>query len=508
MKELLELVQIVNKNKLKSIEVLGNENQQSTKVSELYSKISDGKIKSDEDAAFELYGDRTQQGKIQEIKKRLLEKLYNTVLFIDIQKPKYDEIGKAYYNTWKQFATAKILMAKGSSVASINLCKKILRQSEKYNFTELSINILRYLRLKSASHFFNEKEFNEYNNKIIRLQYLFDIELKIEAFYAQMLLDQKNLRGSEVPEKVKKFSEKFKEDIYKLNTYNLRLFYHMIRVSSFQEERKYLESEDECLEALTFFRSSKKHSQNATGIFQRQLFLLYWQQKKYEEGEALLKEARNYTRDGDISFFTNHSYYLLLCLHAGKYEKAWDIYQEATGHKRFSTLSEYSREKWTIYEAYLQYLSGLDMVPGMEPKKMRIQKFLNEVPIYSRDKSGTNIPILIIQILLLLLYQRYNEVIDRMEALEKYAQRYLRQPATLRSYYFIKMLLKIPVADFHRAGAIRKAAPFRKKLDATPLNVTRQAYVTEIMPYEQLWDFAMDSLQNTFWKPRKRSSGR
>jgi tetratricopeptide (TPR) repeat protein len=508
MKELLELVQIVNKNKLKSIDVLGNESQLTTKVSELYQKISDGKVKSDKDAALELYGDGTQIRKAQEIKKRLLEKLYNTVLFIDVQRPKYDELGRAYYTAWKNFATAKILMAKGSSVASIKLCKKLLRQSEKYNFTELSINILRYLSLKSASHFFNAKEYKKYNAKIEKLQYQFDVELKVEAFYAQMLLDQKNLKGDKVPQKVKEFSRKYKEDIYSLNTYNIRLFYHMIRVASFQEERKFLESQNECLEALTFFRSSKKHSQNAIGIFQRQLFLLYWQQKKYEEGEALLKEARNYTRDGDISFFTNHSYYLLLCLHAGKYAKAWDIYQEATGHKRFSTLSEYSREKWTIYEAYLHYLGGLDRVPGMEPKKMRIQKFLNEVPIYSKDKSGTNIPILIIQILLLLLYQRYNEVIDRMEALEKYAQRYLRQPATLRSYYFIKMLLKIPVADFHRAGAIRKATPFRKKLDATPLNVTRQAYVTEIIPYERLWEFAMDSLQNTFWKPRKRSSGR
>lgn len=507
MKELLELVHIVNRNKVKTIDVLGNPESTKSLVNRLYDEISRGKIKSDEEAAIFFYSSTPQDRRYKELKKRLIEKLHNTVLFIDTSFSRYDEMGKAYYNCWKDFAVCKVLLGKGSSNASISLLKKILRKSLQFEFLSLSIEILRHLRLKEATFFVNSKKYSEYNNQLKQLEEAYWIETKFEEAYTSLVLDISKEREKTL-DNANHFLKRNKDILKKYSYYRIALYFYSIKLSYETEIRDYYTAQHTCLQALTFFQSSKKHSQNAIGIFQRQLFLLYWQQKKYEEGEALLKEARNYTRDGDISFFTNHSYYLLLCLHAGKYAKAWDIYQEATSHKRFSTLSEYSREKWTIYETYLHYLGGLDMVPGMEPKKMRIQKFLNEVPIYSKDKSGTNIPILIIQILLLLLYQRYNEVIDRMEALEKYAQRYLRQPATLRSYYFIKMLLKVPLADFHRAGAIRKAAPFRKKLDATPLNVTRQAYVTEIIPYERLWDFAMDSLQNTFWKPRKRSSGR
>jgi hypothetical protein len=508
MKELLELVHIVNRNKVKNIEVLDNPDPSKSLVNKLYDEISNGKVKSDEEAAAYIYDSTPADRRYKELKNRLVEKLYNTVLFIDTSQPRYDEMGKAYYNCWKNFAICKVLLGKGSTNAAISLLKKILRKSKKFEFTLLSIEILKLLRLKEATFFINPKKFSSYTTQLREFEELNKIEAHVEETYLLFNLNVLSQNKDHALELASQFIKDNPQLLSGKTTYKTGLFYFSIKLSYEKEKHDFVQAQHTCLEALTFFQSSKKHSQNAIGIFQRQLFLLYWQQKKYEEGEALLKEARNYTRDGDISFFTNHSYYLLLCLHAGKYAKAWDIYQEATGHKRFSTLSEYSREKWTIYETYLHYLGGLDMVPGMEPKKMRIQKFLNEVPIYSRDKSGTNIPILIIQILLLLLYQRYNEVIDRMEALEKYAQRYLRQPATLRSYYFIKMLLKIPVADFHRAGAIRKAAPFRKKLDATPLNVTRQAYVTEIIPYERLWDFAMDSLQNTFWKPRKRSSGR
>jgi len=511
MRELLELIHIVNKNKVKSLEIISNDTKSNSLTLEFYSKISSGELKTDEEAANFFYRSNSSDPRYKELKRRLYNKLLNTSLFIDTQQPRYDDRGKAYYELWKEYAIAKVLNGKGGTNVVIKLLKKILNKSLKYNFTELSLDISRTLRLKFGSGLFDLKQYKKYNKLFLDLNKVYTCEVETEGLFIDLLIDSQEKpfeRGEEIYNKGISYL-KITEPFFKNHpTYRISIYFFSIGVITYRALGQFEKLEHTCLEALTFFRSSKKYSQNATGIFQRQLFLLYWQQKKYEEGEELLKEARNYTRDGDISFFTNHSYYLLLCLHAGKYAKAWDIYQEATGHKRFSTLSEYSREKWTIYEAYLVYLGGLDMVSGMKPKKMRIQKFLNEVPIYSRDKSGTNIPILIIQILLLLLYQRYNEVIDRMEALEKYAQRYLRQPATLRSYYFIKMLLKIPVADFHRAGAIRKATPFRKKLDATPLNVTRQAYVTEIIPYELLWDFAMDSLQNTFWKPRKQSSGR
>ena len=54
-----------------------------------------------------------------------------------------------------------------------------------------------------------------------------------------------------------------------------------------------------------------------------------------------------------------------------------------------------------------------------EGKKFRVSRYANDVPIFSKDKQGLNVPILISQIALLLQEKKYNIVIDRMEAIGK-----------------------------------------------------------------------------------------
>lgn len=502
MDDLQELIHIINRNKVKHIAVIGNARSGHSKVQEFYQLISDGSLVNDEAAARYFYNAGPRNRKYLDLKKRLKDRLYNTALFIDVNQPRYDNMGKAYYSSWKDFAVAKVLIARGSTLASMQLLEKLLKKCLKYEFTELSIDILRFLRQKVATHYFDEKKFCRYNALLQEQLERYQLELQVEEFYASLILDIYAGRHEGVPDKAQAFAQAVEKKVYDLSTYRLRLYYYSILVAGYNEARKFDQARQITEEAIAFFSSNPNYANNATGIFQRKLFLILWQQKKFEAGSELLVQAKRYTRDGDLSYFTNHSYFLLLCLHVGQYQRAYDLLLHTMQHKRFRTLSEFSQEKWRIYQAYLYYLIGLGKIPGLEPKKFRINKFLNEVPNYARDKRGTNIPILIIQILFLLLYRRYNAVIDRMEALEKYTSRHLRAESVRRSYFFIRMLLKIPKADFHRAGAQRKAESFRKKLRSTPLNVTRNAYITEIMPYEILWEYAMDSLDHKFWKPR------
>jgi hypothetical protein len=82
-----------------------------------------------------------------------------------------------------------------------------------------------------------------------------------------------------------------------------------------------------------------------------------------------------------------------------------------------------------------------------------------------------------------------------MEAIEKYTSRYLVKDDTYRSSCFIKMLLQIPAAGFHRVATLRKAEKFAKLLQKAPLDYANQSHDVEIVPYEQLWEMALDSLR-------------
>jgi hypothetical protein len=116
------------------------------------------------------------------------------------------------------------------------------------------------------------------------------------------------------------------------------------------------------------------------------------------------------------------------------------------------------------------------------------------VPIFSKDKRGFNVAILIIQILFFFQRRQFDDAIDRMEAIEKYCVRYLNEEETLRSFYFIKMLLTIPAGSFDPDAARQKAAKYREKLLDNKLSSAQQTYQIEIIPYEKLWEFALNSL--------------
>lgn len=57
------------------------------------------------------------------------------------------------------------------------------------------------------------------------------------------------------------------------------------------------------------------------------------------------------------------------------------------------------------------------------------------------------------------------------------------------------MLLQIPLGQFDRAVVETKAARFLEKLRSYPLQLANQTYEIEILPYEDLWQFALESLE-------------
>ena len=100
-------------------------------------------------------------------------------------------------------------------------------------------------------------------------------------------------------------------------------------------------------------------------------------------------------------------------------------------------------------------------------------------------------------------WRRYEieiHVYDRFEAIQKYCSRFLRKDDNLRSNCFINMLLQIPKANFHRGCVERKVVKYYETLLATPLDVANQAHEIEIIPYEDLWEFILESLDTKFHK--------
>ena len=503
MKDILELVDVVDKYKVKHIEVLGNLSPRKTSVHEFYDKLVDGSLTTDDEAAAYFYQSNPDDRRYKALKKRLVERLHNTALFIDIQNDEFDEVAKAYYTCWKEYASAKVLAGRTALLNASPLMEKVLKQALRYEFMELILDISRQLRLHYSSHKYDANKFEYYNQLYHVYKARYEADAKAEELYGSTLIDFYNSKGENLEKvytRAKNNVDKLKPLVAEYDSYKLNLCYYLIQLTATTSTNNINLSIEVCEKAISFFETKLKYPSKATGIFSRQLFLIYWQKRDFERGEELFHKSLKYSIEGSLGWFTSYDLYFLLCIHTKQYRKAYDTVKSIVDHSRFNSLPEYTVEKWRVNQAYLSYLSEMGKIEMGNHEKFRLAKFLNQVPIYASHKRMRNVPILIIQILFLLLRKRYHEAIDRIDSINMYCSRYLHKDDSFRSNCFIKMLIKTIESDFHRARVVRRTTELRKKLDTVPLEVAKQVYETEIIPYEDLWELVLESLENKIWK--------
>jgi hypothetical protein len=129
-------------------------------------------------------------------------------------------------------------------------------------------------------------------------------------------------------------------------------------------------------------------------------------------------------------------------------------------------------------------------------RKFKLAKFINETTIFSKDKSGINIAIMVVKLLLMLQEHRYSQILDEVEALEQYCYRYLRGENEQRSRLFLKMFIAIPLSGFDPKVIEKRTERYLQTLSNIPLQLANQAYEIEVIPYETLWGLIMNSLKS------------
>jgi len=97
MEALRELVQLVTRNKLKSIDVLDFSENGDSRLGELYDIIAEGEAGSDQEAAELLYPDAKSTSGYRKLKNKLRRKLINSLLLVDLNQASYSDRKSAYY---------------------------------------------------------------------------------------------------------------------------------------------------------------------------------------------------------------------------------------------------------------------------------------------------------------------------------------------------------------------------------------------------------------------------
>lgn len=510
MDNIKELVYIVNRNKVKRIDMLDLADKSPSKVNALYQAISNGEVNSDEEASALLFPKAKSKSAYRNLKVVLKEKLLNTLFFIDAYQNGHSDRQSAFYESYKDFAAAQMLIAKNARKVGVGLLEKIEKRAEKFEFTELSVMVVRLLRLHYGTRLGNQKRYLEFNQLSKKYNEIAGFENEAEQCYSDLVIHYINDPSAkeELQLLAKKFYERLAPQLSKVQAYKYHFYTGLVRLFEYTSVNDYVATIPICEELITFFEQKPFTANTPIQICLHHQLVAYMQLRDYEKGAKVARRSQGLIEEGSFNWFKNLEYLFLLAMHTKNYQDAYEVFSEGIHHKRFSFLPENIQEMWQLYQAYLHLLIDQgEILPSDGDANFttfRINRFLNNMPLYSKDKRGMNVAILIVQVLFYVQKRKYDTAIDRIEAIEKYCSRYLFKADTMRSYYFIKMLLAIPKSSFHQKAAMRYAAVSAKKMETIPTELSYQFHKIEIIPYECLWDMALGMLGNQIVRAPKR----
>lgn len=209
--------------------------------------------------------------------------------------------------------------------------------------------------------------------------------------------------------------------------------------------------------------------------------------RQFVNGLNLLKNA-----DTIVIPETSMNWYILketefkLYLQDNKVKEAYAVYESVMQNKSYKRQVAELTERWKIYHAYLVFM---DSFLNQGDYKFSLPKFLNDVPVSSKDKSGYNFAIRVIEILFNAARKDYNLIFSKMDALRVYRTRYLNDNTYKRNHLFLSILLKAEKSGFNNKEIAK--ADWGEIMELRKQN----NYIIadwEIIPYETLWDIFVE----------------
>lgn len=492
LKELTEVIKDIN---LSSKDFLTADNKKKSKLYQFYEKIVAGDFQTDDAAAQFLYGDTSSNSRYKNLKYNLRNVLINTLFFYK-PRGKSDNYLSATIYCSKNINAGRILLSLSARNTSIDLYQKALKKALEVEHAEFIVTASKQLRQIISISRGDEEKFNYYNDLNKKYKAILDAEDLAEEYYSLLVLPYTKSKEKREDTHVlaKKYHDQLSPLLDKYDSPRLHMLGRLIEITSYLATNNFYKVIKLCKEGRDFFDSKPYIYNIPIRIFSHQELVSCIQLKNYEQGREAIQVSLNSTKKGIHSWYIHQELHLMLALHSKEYDEAYHILNSVIKSKNFSRI-KFNKERWEIHKIYIDFLIYIKRITVVEQQKFRLGKFLNSVPIYSKDKRGLNIPILIAQLLFMIVKKDYDQAIDRFEAIKKYCSRYVSKENNLRSNCFINMLLQIPNSSFHKSGVIRKAQKYYDVLLATPLDVAGQAEEIEIIPYEDLWEFILESLE-------------
>ena len=479
-KALQQISEHLGKSKVKKIDIIGNDDSDS-RFTELYTLLREGKFKNEDEAARHFYGEKANRksDNYRKFKSQFKERLLNTFVFIDASIHTLSDRQSAGIVLHRDWAIATLLQGRGLGYAYVVIGERLIAEALKFDFYDIAIDVIAKVKGYYATQTGDKKKYFYYDDLFEECTRIVQLENRARRLFEKIRINYvKSARFQpEQAVQARIAYEELKPALEKYNTFNLHFLGRGIEAMQYSCVNNYSELLKVSESTIAFFRSKSFDCRPPLASALQTKLMCCIALKKHEEGKQAAVECLEISDEGTVNWFKTLELKTILYLHTGQYQKAFDIYDRVRKHKDKKYLQQTYQEMWLLIEAYLYFLIANGHIAPLSTTtadlgEFKISKFLNKMDLYGKDKEGLNIPTLIIKIILLLSEKRTDEIIDYLEALNKYRVRHVDPTAAAyRSHEFMKVLEQLPKTNFNATLFEAKTMEFIENIKAVPVNV-------------------------------------
>lgn len=353
---------------------------------------------------------------------------------------------------------------------------KVAKEYEAYDILLESLILHKYLKgIRSGI-----AEFEQINNEIIFYDHCFKcVQNALDAYY-RLILNQefiKSLTKKELDQHIRSSIKQMELDHKKTKSQEVFYYMHILQIALYENEKNFKQAIVYCKKLLLMLKKSNVlYSKDRVGFAMANLTQYNVFIGNYKEAANTAKNAQQYHINNSFNYLSLKEQEFFAHFYAGNFKDAAKCAEEMLEHSMADT-GGYRKSKFVYYQACVLFAT--------KQFKEALQ-LLNKSLEIEKDKTGWNIALRTLNIMVFIELSKINEASRALEAIRKYMERLTKSDDVKeRDILIIKLLREIEKDGFRYDPKNVNATKMLKELSEKDRPSSWNYYTPELIPLHE-----------------------
>jgi tetratricopeptide (TPR) repeat protein len=324
------------------------------------------------------------------------------------------------------------------------------------------------------------REFEKIDKEIKACEFFYKAHLFANDAYYRVILNNSLLKSYSKDEYGRYLStliRKLKRDYSKTRSQQINYYLHLIQVMYNERRKKYNLAIKYCRQLVELINNSPVlYRKERIGFALDNLSQYKTYAGKFLDAAKTSRKAQTYYTENSYSYLASKGQEFHVYFYHGRYDKALKCLEELLGHS-LSDTGKFRRAKFIYYKACVYF--------AQNSFKAALSLLNNTLEI-EKDKSGWNISLRILNIMIFIELDKLDEASNHLETLRKLIERTSKsESVTERDLLIIKLLRQFEKDNFKFKPSNSVLSSGLKKLAEKNKSWSWEYYTPELIPFHE-----------------------